>query len=87
MLDPPSFARPASPFPAGGPLPSTDALDRPYTAAERRALDKALAAHGFATAHRAAFAFAHKKTGNRAHAEDVVGRVLLRVVYPLLVRR
>jgi DNA-directed RNA polymerase specialized sigma24 family protein len=80
MPDPPPFPGTAPSFPPAGPFPGTDTLDRPYTAAERRALGKALVAHGFHAAHRAALAFAYKKTHNRAHAEDIVGRVLLRLV-------
>jgi hypothetical protein len=80
MPEPPSPAGTAAPFPPAGPFPGTDTLDRPYTAAERRALDRALVAHGFHAAHRAAIAFAHKKTQNPAHAEEIVGRVLLRLV-------
>jgi DNA-directed RNA polymerase specialized sigma24 family protein len=76
MPDPPSPA----PLPPAGPFPGTDTLGRPYTDAERRALDRALVAHGFRAAHRAAVAFAYKKTHNPAHAEDIVGRVLLRLV-------
>jgi hypothetical protein len=80
MPDPPSPAGTAAPFPPAGPFPGTDTLGRPYTAAERVALGKALVAHGFHAAHGAAIAFAYKKTHNPAHAEDIVGRVLLRLV-------
>ncbi|HEY2513993.1 MAG TPA: hypothetical protein VGI39_24165, partial [Polyangiaceae bacterium] len=73
MSDPP----PAPPLP---PLVGTDTLGRPFTDAERRAADRLLARHGFASARLIALAFAQKKCRDRAMAEEVVLRAIERLV-------
>ncbi|HEY1697255.1 MAG TPA: hypothetical protein VGG39_34075 [Polyangiaceae bacterium] len=80
--------QPGSPEPVGGEpppppdpaYPGTDALGRPLTDDERRALEKLLRKHEFERCYLAALAFAHKQMRSRAGAQDVLSRALERLV-------
>ena len=58
----------------------TDVLGRPYTAAERRRAARVLRAHGFESARLVALRYAHTKMRSRAGAQDLLGRVLVRLI-------
>ena len=62
------------------PVIGTDTLRRPLTPNEKRYFASLLRKHGFVQARLAALKFAHRKTGNPAKADDVLGRALVRLV-------
>ena len=80
MPDPPSSA-PPPPSPArDAPVVGTDVLGRPFTPAEKAYFERLLRKHGFLAARAVASKFAHSKARTRAEAEDILGRVMLRLV-------
>jgi hypothetical protein len=62
------------------PILGTDALGRPLTRAERAYAAHLLRAHDIAGASLVALRFAYTKTRNMAAAQDVMGRVKLRLL-------
>jgi hypothetical protein len=80
MPDPTTPTSPSAPGAREEPIVGTDTLGRPFTTLEKLRFGKLLRKHDFPGARLVALRFAHKKTGNQAEAEDVVGRVELRLV-------
>ena len=79
-LLPSRMADPVSTPPDDGPLVGTDTLGRPLTTAEKMRFERVLRRHDFVAVRLIALRFAHTKTRNRAQAEDVMNRVVLRLV-------
>ena len=62
------------------PIVGTDVLGRPFTPAEKAYAERLLRKHGFLSARAVASKFAHSKARTHAEAEDILGRVMLRLV-------